>query len=133
LVSPLTKVVIIMVCINIFLFFGAGVRVIKDNNDFMSRFINLDDYNDQDQVVLNDTGIKGAVSSDFQKSGTELLSFIDALGAVKSFVTFIINILFTPIGLFTGAGLPSSVGLIIGVPFIVLAVMGFAYYVRSGN
>ena len=134
MVSPLTKGIIILLCINLFLFFGAGIRLVDDGgNGFMDRFIDTDVYDSSGQVVLTEDGIKSTVNDDFQKSGTELLSFIDTLGAIKSFITFLVNIIFTPIGLFTAAAIPASVGLIVGVPFITLLIMGVAYFIRSGN
>ena len=131
--SPLTKGVVILLCINIFLFFGAGIRVIETNNEgFMEKFIDIDQYKETGEVVES-SDLNTSISSNFQKSGTGILSFIDALGAVKSFVTFIVNIVFTPFGLFRAASLPSSVGLIVGVPLVGMLVMSIAYFIRSGN
>ena len=132
--TPLTKIIILLLCINTVLFLN-GVRVIDDTgNSFLSKFVNEDAYSEGQLVANEETGGIGvSVSDDLAKSGTEILSFVDALAAVKAFVTFLINIILTPVGLFVSGGLPQTVGLMVGVPMMVLAVFGVAYFLRSGN
>ena len=126
-----TKIIIVLLCVNVLLFVG-GVRVIDDNDAFINMFISTDDYNTRG--VLNvSSNLTGIVSQPLQRSGTGILEFIDSIGAVLSVITFLLNIIFTPFGLFMGAGLPPMLGLIIGVPMVALMVIGLAYFMRSGT
>lgn len=128
--TSMSSIIILLVCINILLYIG-GVRVIDDdNNAFMERFINTEK---EEQIELQQN-FKGTLPTTFEESGGDsaILTFIDAVGAVTSFIVFLVNIVFTPIGLFLGAGLPVEVGLIVGLPLIVLGVIGIASFIRSG-
>jgi|SRR6056297_3453668 len=125
----LQKAIIIIACLNIVLFVG-GVRVIEDNN-VLNNFINMDDYNDNNTITVSDD-FRGSVPENFENTGaTEGLSFIDVLRAVSGFIIFMVNIIFTPIGLF--ATLPSIVGLMVGVPLLIATVISLLYFVRSGR
>ena len=126
-----TKIIIVLLCINVLLFLG-GVRVIDDNDAFLNKFFNTDSYLDDGVLVVSED-LSGSVDQPLQRSGTGILEFIDSIGAVLSVITFLLNIVFTPFGLFMGAGLPPMLGLIIGVPMIALMTIGLAYFMRSGT
>jgi len=130
MVSSFTRTIMVLICINLLLFVS-GVRVIDDNDAFIGRFISVDKYQDDNVLEVN-SDFRGTVDKPLQRSGGGLLQFIDAIGAVTSFITFLINIVFTPLGLFMGMGLPPVVGLLIGVPLLALLVIGLAYFIRSG-
>ena len=125
--------VIMLLTINILLFVG-GVRVVgTDTSDFLGRFVDVDSYN-----VNNTLGVTGefedTIPGQFQESGSGgLFAFIDTLGAVADFVIFMVNIIFTPLGLFTGLGLPVEVGLMVGLPLVFGLIFGLIYFIRSGN
>lgn len=126
-------IIVIIISINILLFVG-GVRVVgDDSNSFLNRFVNQDKYTNNGTLELSDS-LKNTVPTSYsESSGSGLLSFVDALGAVISFLVFLVNIIFTPIGLFTGAGLPVEVGLIVGIPLVVMLIFGIIYLIRSGS
>lgn len=122
------KALILIACLNIVLFVG-GVRVVE--NTALNSFVNIDSYEDNNTVTINDN-FKNSVPSNFENTGeTSGLSFVDTLRAVTSFIIFIVNIIFTPIGLF--ATLPSVVGLFFGVPLLISSVIALIYFVRSGR
>jgi len=125
----LQKAIIIIACLNIVLFVG-GVRVIEDNN-VMNSFINVEQYTDNNTVEVSDD-FKNSVPQNFEKTGeTDGLSFIDTLQAVTGFLIFIVNIIFTPIGLF--ATLPPIVAIIVGTPILIASVISLLYFIRSGR
>lgn len=129
--TSFTRIILVLLSINVLLFIG-GVRVIDDNDAFMNMFIDTGDYNERG--VLNvSSDLTSSVDQPLQRSGTGILEFIDSIGAVLSVITFVLNLIFTPFGLFMGAGLPPMVGLIVGVPMVALMVLGLAYFMRSGS
>lgn len=130
MVSSFGRTLMVIICINLLLFVG-GVRVIDDNDAFIGRFIDVSSYQD-DNILVVDDELASTVNQPLARSGSGILQFIDSIGAVTSFISFLVNILFTPLGLFMGAGLPPVVGLMVGVPLITLLVIGIAYFIRSG-
>lgn len=133
--SPnLAGLIITMLCINILLLVS-GVTVIdnQSSNSFMNSFIDIDTYDNNGTVVLTD-GFKDTAPSNYEGSsdtGGVLAFGIDAIKAVKNFLIFVVNIVFTPLGLFLA--LPSIFGLIIGLPLVVMMVFGLVAFVRSGK
>lgn len=122
------KALIFLACINIVLFVG-GVRVV--DNAALDSIIDTDTYENNDTVKMSDN-FKSSVPQNFEKTGeTDGLSFIDTLQGVKGMVLFLVNIIFTPIGLF--ASLPPIAGLMLGVPIVVGTVMSLIYFIRSGR
>lgn len=143
-------IVMILLVINIFLYVG-GVRVVEadsQNSDgysgaegFLSRFVDAPTTDEllQSNVSLtmrtnctsgNDC-LKDNVPSTLQDTGgSGVLTFIDAIKTIWSFVLFLINIIFTPIGLFMT--LPSIVALLFGLPLLVAGILGIVFLIRSG-
>ena len=128
-----TKVLIIVLSINLLLFVG-GVRVVEsDTTNFLNRFVDTDAYTNSSLVVVG-TDLQEAVPVTYEtKVVDNQLSFIDVVGAVAGFLIFLVNILFTPVGLIMGTGLPPEVGMLFGIPLMFGLVMGFIYMVRSGK
>ena len=128
-----SKLVILVLTFNLLLFVG-GVRVVDtDTNDFLNRFVNTTSY-EVDGVVVLDDSFKDAVPTNYGNTQVgDFITFIDAIAVIASFLIFLVNILFTPIGLFMGTGLPAEVGLLVGVPMVVGLVLGFIYFLRSGK
>ena len=98
----------------------------------MNKFINVTTYQ-ENEILQESNQLSESIDQPLVRSGTGILEFIDSIGAVTSFITFLLNLIFTPLGLFTGAGLPPIVGLLIGVPLIVILSIGMAYFIRSGS
>lgn len=133
--TPLQKVIMVYLCINIVLFLG-GVRVIgEDTSDFLAKYVNVSvDSAGNPSNVAPSNLLENTLPSEFSNPvSTESLTFIDSLGVLQNFVSFIINILFTPLGLFTGAGLNASVVMLIGIPLMTMGFFGLAYFMRSGG
>lgn len=131
--STLTKALILILCINILLYIG-GVRVVASSTagDFMGRFI---DTSTNQSLAPGFTGLNESLT-DFSQSGgivSDTFSFIDAIRVIIDFFIFLVNIVFTPFGLFISGGLPPIVGLIVGLPLTVIMLVGLAYFIRGGN
>jgi len=131
----LVKALLVLLCINVVLYTG-GVRVVgSDGESFLSDFV---DINDTQVVVSNQLG--DALPTQLEGGGGFLAGvvagierFIDSIGAVKKVIFFIVNIVFTPLGLFMAAGMPQIITLMIGVPLMVVLFLGVAYFIRSGS
>ncbi len=129
--TALVKVFTVLLSINVILFLG-GVRVIGDDNaDFVSKFIDIDSSVNGSVVPSSD--IEDSLPESFTQGGSTLLQFIDSLGAMQDMAFFIINIVFTPLGLFVSAGIPSNITVLVGVPLMTMMFFGVAYFIRSGN
>lgn len=125
------KWIIIVMAINIVLFAG-GIRVINDANyNFIGKFIDTGELASTNTTVLNESFTDTLPTSYSESGGDGLFSFIDSIKSIVSFLIFIVNIVFTPLGLFFGAGLPWQVGLMIGVPLVVGGAVGIAYFIRG--
>lgn len=131
--TSFTKIVVIYFCINALLFVG-GIRVLGgDNFDYLDNFVNVN-QTEAGQVAVADE-MTDTLPSTLEESGTvsQTLQFVDSIGAIKRLIGFLINIVFTPLGLFTSAGLAWQPVLIIGVPIMLMLFMGVAYFIRSGT
>lgn len=125
--------VMILLTMNLLLF-SMGVRVI-DNNAFLDNFIDVNTFNNDGTVSISGDLINASPRNyDDTRGGivSNTLSFIDVLGAIKDFLIFLVNILFTPVGLFVGSGVPVLVTLLVGVPMVVAGVISLIILIRSG-
>lgn len=130
--TGLVKALMILFAINLLLY-TAGVRVIGgDTEDFVGNFLDLEVLEEEDIYRISED-YRETMPDTLEESGSGFLDFIDALGAVKRFVFFIVNIVFTPLGLFVSAGMPSAVVLLVGMPLMFALILGLAYFIRSGN
>ena len=128
--TMLVRVLMIVLCMNLVLYAG-GVQVIENEN-FLNRFVDLDDDGEVRDVS---DGLRDTAPDEFDTTGdaTGILSFVDALGIVRDFIFFMINIIFAPIGLFIGTGMPNVVVMLVGIPLMVSGFVGIMYFVRAGN
>lgn len=127
----LVKAMMLLLSINLLLYV-AGVRVIgTDNVDFINEFVNETALREERIEVQG--GYKDTLPTTLEESGSSLLDFIDSLSAIKTFVIFLINIIFTPVGLLISAGLPQTITLLIGMPIMFAGIVGMAYFIRSGS
>jgi len=125
----LQKAVVLILCLNIVLFIG-GVRVVE-NDSFLNRVIDMNEYQNNNTVGVSDN-LQESIPTNYEETGgTSSISFIDTLGAVKDFLSFIVNIILTPLGLFFT--LPAVASLVIGVPILIAGVIAFIYFIRSGR
>lgn len=129
--QPLFKLVILLVAINTLLYIG-GVRVIGgDDSNFLNNFI-VENKTVDGQVIVNPDLIETLPTS-FERSGSDVLNFIDTLAAIGKFVVFVVNIVFTPLGLFVAAGMPVAITLMVGMPLMIGMLLAVAYFIRSGS
>jgi len=121
-------IVIFLVCMNSLLFVG-GVRVVdNDSSAFLENFVNINN-----NTLSVSENFSRVAPSRLQDGGSgDFLGFIDVIKTVSGFIIFMVNIVFTPIGLFTGTGLPFIFGILLGLPLLVIGVISLIYFVRSG-
>ena len=128
--QPMFKLMILLVAINTLLFIG-GVRVIGgDESNMINNFIEVNKTVDG-QVVVNPE-LVDKLPTTFERSGSDVLNFIDSIAAVGKFIVFMVNIVFTPLGLFVGAGMPLDITLMVGMPLMIALFLSVAYFIRSG-
>jgi len=119
--STIFKIVLVYVCIGILL--QAGGIANQLSNEF---------------VGVNQTVSAAATSTlpnvnEESDSGSGVLSFIDALRAVRDFVSFIGGSLIALPAVLLDLQVPSIVRLIIGVPLTIAGIIAVAQFARSGN
>lgn len=126
----LTRIVILILCINICLY--AGGFTIFDN-DILHQFV---DINDQNMV----TGISGNFSSAVPDSPTvSQVStssgiyglFVDGIKITWGMVAFLLNIAYAPLGIFLNFDFPPMFGLLLGVPLIVAYMLAIIFFIRG--
>ena len=132
-------IIMIILCINIFLYV-AGVKVVE-SEAFLDRFIDTPAQEDllnpaetleiSSDCETNDCMKDNLPNTLQDTSGQGLLTFVDVVKTIFDFVLFLINIIFTPLGLFIN--LPSIIGLMFGIPMLVAGVIGVVYLIRSGG
>lgn len=129
--QPLFKLMILIVAINTILFIG-GVRVIGgDDANMINNFIEVNKTADG-QIIVN-PGLVDTLPTSFERSGSDVLNFVDSIAVVGKFVVFAVNIVFTPLGLFTSAGMPVNITLMVGMPLMIGLFLATAYFIRSGS
>lgn len=126
------KPIMLLLAINILLFIG-GVRVIGgDNDDFMGNFINVNEFDASGQLIVSDD-IGGTLPTEFSEGFfSSTFEFIDTVRVIASFLVFLVNIIFTPLGLFMSINMPSNIAILMGVPLFTLLVLTIASFFRSG-
>lgn len=125
------KIVIIMICMNTLLYLN-GVRVIDTTPDYMEQFIEINGT--QGNITLKGS-LQNATESmgDLADSGggAGIFTFIDPVRSILDVVKLFVNLTLTPFGLFRG--MPYQIGLLIGLPLLLISILGVAYFLRSGN
>lgn len=140
--NTLLKLLAILVMMNIFVYIGVNFSIAMDastqlnpelkfywKGDLIERFMSdsLDDItaNTRDNWTDYNIDFSGNMSTFVQKStgrgiGTGFIAFLDELDIVWSFLATLWNISFSPIILFANFRVPIFVGLMIGIPMIIL-------------
>ncbi len=131
--KALFSLVIILLCINIVLFLS-GVRVLDDGSEsnFLGDFID----SNENETLSTSESFDDSIPNIFQRTGATAIAlvFIDPIGTIIKSITFIINITLTPLGLVGDLGLPITAQWMIGVPLMVVALLGIAFFIRGvGN
>lgn len=119
--STLFKVVMLYVCIGLVLQ-AAGI-----GNQLSSDFVGAD--------ADISTAAAGTLPNVDEETGSVsgLLSFIDALRAVRDFVAFIGGALVALPAVLLDLQVPYLVRLILGVPLTLAGIVAIAQFARSGN
>ena len=134
--ANLFGIVMIILCINIFLFIS-GVRVVDDtSHDFIGMFVDApagDQMFSTNVTMGMGSDLNESIPTTLQESGgsSGVLTFIDAIKIIWAFILLLVNIVLTPIGLFVS--LPAGIGLIFGVPLLVGGLIAIVSFIRSGN
>lgn len=127
------KIILIYLALSTFLYLATVNVVGNDTSDFLGNFIDTNRYEEGGNIVINES-LEGTVPDGFSESGVgDTLSFIDALNAVQDFAILVGNIVLSPIGIFTGSGIPPMISLLIGLPLLLAGIFGIISFIRSGN
>lgn len=60
-----------------------------------------------------------------------LTSFIDVVDTVWSFITMLFNIALAPLTLFFSYNLPPMIGLMVGIPWAIIYILGIIWFIRG--
>lgn len=136
--SLFVKVLVMYFAINIILFaggysVGSSLNQVISNTDLAALSNATSAQNYTLGSISNNLTATGAIDVNQQTGGTtsSLLSFIDVLRAVRSFINFVVSMFLNIPFLFLI--FPPAVQLFVGVPFALIAGLGIAFYVRSGT
>lgn len=126
----LSIIVVLILCINISLYAG-GFTLFE--SDILHQFV---DINDQDQVTGVSDEFSEAVPESPEISQVSTSSgvyglFIDGLKVVWGVIAFLLNIAYTPLGIFLSFDLPPIFGLLIGVPLVVIYLLAMIGFIRG--
>jgi len=129
--GSLFTVVMIYLAISTFLYLG-GVRVVEnDTESFLDNFIDIEKYANEG-VLAPSSDLESTVPTSYTESGADTgLNFIDVITAIQGFLIFIANIIFSPLGLFIGSGLPPLIAMLLALPLLVAGVFGLISFVRG--
>jgi len=134
----LTKILLLVLCINIMLYVG-GVRTFE--GDLISYTLKTSGSLEDDNFTvheLNDemTGIipTNPETAEAKTGDSGGFNLIDGLYMGWSIIAFILNILTAPLGIFLSVpNLPPIIILVFGLPIAVLFIVSGIYFIRSGK
>lgn len=129
----LAKILLLMVTINGLLYLSGAALF---DNDIFDQLASLDESGDNlagyssfgDQLPGDEEGTAGSFTT-----GTGGFSFFDALGMVLGVLLFLLNLVFAPIAIFVGTGMPLLLQIGIGLPVGILYVFGIIVLIRGGG
>ena len=100
----------------------------------MDKFIDANKTLNDGVISVNEDFVDTLPTS-LEESGliSGVLQFVDSLGVIKKFIGFIVNIVFTPLGLFVSVGMSPEIVILVGIPLLVMMWLGAAYFIRSGG
>jgi len=141
----LLKILMILLCINSFLYIG-GFRTIEgDLFHGQNALISVTETNDEREFELNglnetfEETVPYQLESSSAESGGGTASgsawnLLDALKLVWGFFAFLVNILTTPFALFMSlTGAPAYIHLLLSMPLGIILIIGLIYFARSGK
>lgn len=128
--AQINKVVMLYLGISL-LFYATGFKVIE-NEDFLERFLDIDPSTGN--VLGASNQLENTLPTSFEDSGLNLPGFnlIDSIGAIVSFLSFIINIVFAPLGMFISASFHPLITIMIGLPLTINGIIAIMSFIRSG-
>jgi hypothetical protein len=119
--STLFKVVLVYVCIGLMLQAGGVANQLST------------DFAGSDATVSSSASGSLPNVNEETGSGSGVLSFIDALRAVRDFVSFIGGSLIALPAVLLDLQIPYIVRLLLGVPMTIAAIVAIVQFARSGN
>jgi hypothetical protein len=131
-----TKLILFLVCINVFfyIFTPANYKLMPD--DIISKMINTEKLSvdgSSTSVELRQE-IKDKMPSDVQQTGISAVinAFVDGLALIWGVVSFIFNLLTSPVAMFTRA-LPPLIAMILGIPFAIGYLLVIVKFIRGAE
>lgn len=124
-----TKPLMITLMINILLVTVGGLGII--DGGLMTYFV---DYDQQNNTVSTSQQVQEDIPDQADTRSTGVIgSIIDFGGMVISFLISVFNTLTAPIALFVQAQVPALVTLFIGTPLLIVNVITWTQFLRSGT
>jgi len=134
--STTRNILLLVLCINLMLLLGGFELVKVGDKNMVETFVTLDENNTPTSLSssINDTlptvekgFISGAIT-------TLVNVFVDGLAMISDFFTFLINITLAPLAIFTSIpNMPQVVKLLLGVPLLVMYILGLVWFARGGS
>ena len=125
------KVFILMLCMNLFLFFYLPEDLNLGQDNLISKFLNIDG----DDVQLSDdlqNTLPTSSESTTSSIGGGVLSFIDTFGLIWDGIRFLLSLFFAPILIaFIVPNIPSTVAILFILPNIILLFAGFISFIKG--
>lgn len=134
----LTKILLLVLCINLMLYVG-GVRTF--DGDIVSFTLKTSGSIEDGNFTVHNLreNITGMIpetpeTAEAQTGDTGGWNLIDGLYMGWSIILFILNILTAPLGIFLSVPeLPPVITLLFGLPVAVLFIIAGVYFIRSGK
>jgi hypothetical protein len=130
--NNITKSLLIYISISL-MFYSAGFQII-DNENFIDSFITVEQNNNVTKVNPSGT-LTSTLPTSFQESGINIpgLNLIDGLRTIINFLSFLINISLAPFAVFGSFNFNPIIVALVGVPLLVMYILGIISLIRSGT
>lgn len=125
------KVFIIMLCMNLFLYFYLPEDLNLGQDNLISEFLDIDGDDVQLSDNLQDT-LPTSSESTTSSIGGGVLSFIDTFGLIWDGIRFLLSLFIAPILIaFIVPNIPSTVAILFILPNIILLFAGFISFIKG--
>ena len=130
------KIILLIVCINVMLYIGGFELVNIGGSNMINHWVSTDEGGNIQNLSSNVEDYSPRTSKGFISGAISSIVnyFVDPIMMVSNFLNFIINITFSPIALFLNVpNMPITVSYMIGLPLLVLYLLGLIWFARSGG
>jgi len=128
------KVFIVMLCMNLFLYFYIPSDWGVDSTSVLSNFIDLSG----EQVSMEGTSVSDSLPSSTSSTtasiGTGTLTFVSTFGMIWAFIKFILTVLFAPILIiYIIPDIPLAVAAFFVLPNVLILIFGTISFIKGSD